>query len=95
MVAKQCQRGHLKLTQFNSAFTYRGKTWIKLYETYIKPFMLYACEAWRPTSKEGIEKLESVKRRALKMAGQLEDRNKYKEACRKAGMNTVDEELTS
>ena len=93
MVAKQCQRGHLKLSQFNSAFTYRGKTWIKLYKTYIKPSMLYACEAWRPTSKEGIEKLESVQRRALKMAGQLEDRNKYKEACRKAGMNTVEEEL--
>ena len=54
MVAKQCQRGHLKLTQLNSAFTYRGKTWIKLYKTYIKPSMLYACKAWTPTSKEGI-----------------------------------------
>ena len=30
MVAKQVQKAHLKLTQFNSTFTYRGKNWIKL-----------------------------------------------------------------
>ena len=93
MVAKQCQRGHLKLTQFNNTFTYRGKTWLKLYKTYIKPSMMYACEAWRPTTKEGIEKLESVQRRALKMAGELEERKDYRAACRKAGLNTVEEEL--
>ena len=44
MVAKQVQKAHLKLTQFNSTFTYRGKTWINLYNTYIKPSMMYACE---------------------------------------------------
>ena len=54
---------------------------------------MYACEAWRPTTKEGIEKLESVQRRALKMAGGLMDRNGYKEACRKAGLNSIEEDL--
>ena len=39
------------------------------------------------------EKLESVQRRALKMAGKLKDRNSYREACREAGMNTIEEEL--
>ena len=53
---------------------------------------MYACEAWRPSTKDGVEKLESVQRRALRMAGGL-DRNNYKEACRKAGMNTIEEEL--
>ena len=55
--------------------------------------MMYACEAWRPTTREGIEKLESVQRRALKMAGGLMDRNGYKEACRKAGLNSIEEDL--
>ena len=93
MVNKQSQRGHLKLSQFNTAFTYRGNTWLKLYKTYIKPSLMYASEAWRPTTKEGIEKLESVQRRALKMAGRLEGRTSYREACRKEGMNTVEEDL--
>ena len=57
IVARQVQKAHLKLTQFNSTFTYRAKTWPKLYKTYVKPSLLYACEAWRPTTKEGIEKL--------------------------------------
>ena len=92
MVAKQSQKAHLKLTQFNTTFTYRGKTWLKLYKTYIKPSMLYACEVWKPTTKEGIEKLESVQRRALKMAG-LGGRSDYKEACKKAGMNSIEDEL--
>ena len=55
MVARQTQRAHLKLTQFNTTFTYRGKTWLKLYKTYVKPSLLYACEAWRPTTQEGVE----------------------------------------
>ena len=55
--------------------------------------MMYACEAWRPSNKEGIEKLEAVQKRALKMAGGLMDRNTYREACRKAGLNTVEEQL--
>ena len=90
IVARQSQKAHFKLTQFNSTFTYRGKTWLKLYNTYIKPSMLYACETWRPTTKEGVEKLESVQRRALRMAGGLGD---YEEACKKVGMNTVEQEL--
>ena len=81
-----------KQSQFNLTFTYRGQTWLKLYKTYIKPSLMYACEAWRPSTKDGVEKLESVQRRALQMAGGL-DRNNYEEACRKAGMNTIEEEL--
>ena len=93
MVGKQTQKAHLKLSQFNTSFTYRGNTWMKLYKTYVKPSMMYASEAWRPNTKEGIEKLESVQRRALKMLGKLKDRNSYREACREAGMNTIEEEL--
>ena len=73
MVARQVQKAHLKLSQFNSTFTYRGKTWLKLYKTYVKPSLLYACEAWRPTTQEGMEKLEGVQRRAMRMDGGLGD----------------------
>ena len=92
MVARQVQKAHLKLTQFNSTFTYRAKTWLKLYKTYVKPSLLYACEAWRPTTKEGIEKLEGVQRRAMRMAGGLGN-GSYRDACRAAGINMIEEEL--
>ena len=69
MVARQVQKAHVKLTQFSTAFTYRGKTWIDLYKTYVKPSLLYACEAWRPCTLEGAEKLEGVQRRAIRMDG--------------------------
>ena len=92
MVARQVQKAHLKLSQFNSTFTYRGKTWLKLYQTYVKPSLLYACEAWRPTTQEGIEKLEGVQKRAMRMAGGLGDGD-YRDACRGAGINMIKEEL--
>ena len=92
MINKQVQKAHLKLTQFNSTFTYRGRTWIKLYKTYVKPAMMYACEAWRPCTKDGVEKMEAVQKRAIRMSGGQGDGG-YREACREAGLNTVQEEL--
>ena len=92
MVSKQVQKAHVKLSQFNSTFTYRGKTWLKMFKTYIKPSLLYASETWRPTTKEGIEKLEGVQRRAVRMAGGLEGYS-YKDACKRAGMSMIEDEL--
>ena len=92
MVNKQAQKAHVKLTQFNTTFTHRGKTWIKLYNTYVKPSLLYACEAWRPCTQEGIAKLEAVQKRAVRMAGGQGDKP-YQEACKEAGLNTVKEHL--
>ena len=92
MVARQAQKAHLKLTQFNTTFTYRGTTWLQLYKTYIKPSLLYASEAWRPTTVEGIEKLEAVQKRAMRMAGGMGVRD-YREACRGVGLNLIKEEL--
>ena len=92
MVARQAQKAHLKLTQFNSTFTYRGKTWLKMYKTYVKSSLMYACEAWRPTTQEGMDKLEGVQKRAMRMAGGLGQGN-YREACRGVGLNMIKEEL--
>ena len=87
MVTKQVQKAHLKLSQFNTTFTYRGKTWIDLY----KPSLLYASEAWRPTTQEGIDKLKGVQKRVLRMAGG-QGEGSYREACRGVGLNTIKEE---
>ena len=35
MVCEKAQKAHVKLSQFNSTFLYRGKTWMKLYDTYV------------------------------------------------------------
>jgi hypothetical protein len=92
MVARQAQKAHVKLSQFNSTFSYRGKTWMKLYNTYVKPSMMFSCEAWKPCTREGVEKLEAVQRRAVRMAGGQGSKS-YREACREAGLNTVEEQL--
>ena len=92
MVSRQAQKAHVKLTQFNCTFTYRGKTWLKLYKTYVKPSMLYGCKALRPSSQQGIKKLEAVQKRAVRMAEGL-GAGSYKEACRRAGLNTIQEDL--
>ena len=92
MVSRQVQKAHVKLTQFNSTFAYRGKTWVKLYKMYVKPSLLYASEAWKPGTKEGIEKLEAVQKRAVRMAGGQGDKSYY-EAFREAGLNTIEEEM--
>ena len=49
----------------------RGKTWLRVYKTYVKLALLYACEAWRQTTQKGIEKLKAVQRIAMRMAGGL------------------------
>ena len=92
MVSRQAQKANVKLSQFNSSFTYKGKTWLKLYSTYVKPLLMYACEAWKPGTKEVSEKLEAVQKRAVRMAGGQGDKS-YREACREAGFNTLEEEL--
>ena len=92
MLKRQVQKAHVKLSQFNSTFMYRGKTWMKLYKTYVKPSMMYSCEAWKPSTKECIEKLEAVQRRAVRMAGGQGQKN-YRDACREAGLNMVEEQL--
>ena len=54
-----------------------------------KCLSLHRNPSWASPS---VYKLESVQRRALRMAGGL-NRNNYREACREAGMNMFEEEL--
>ena len=65
---------------------------MKLYNTYVKPSMMFSCEAWRPGTREGVEKLEAVQRRAVRMAGGQGNKS-YRKACKDAGLNTVEEQL--
>ena len=53
---------------------------------------MFSCEAWKPCTREGVEKLEAVQRRAVRMAGGQGSKS-YREACRDAGLNTVEEQL--
>ena len=82
MVAIQVQKAHLKLSQFNNIFSYRGKTCLKLYKTHVKPSLMYASEAWRPITQELIKKLQGVQKKAMRMAGGMGDKD-YREACRR------------
>ena len=53
---------------------------------------MYASEAWRPTTQEGLEKPEGVQKRAMRMAGGMGDKN-YRDAIREVGMNLIGEEI--
>ena len=64
---------------------------MKLYQTYVQP-MMNTCEAWKPGTREGVEKLEAVQKRAVRMAGG-QGQKSYRETCREAGLNTVEEQL--
>ena len=54
--------------------------------------MMYACEAWKPGTRDGVEKLEAVQRRAVRMA-RGQGSKSYRGACREAGLNTVEEQM--
>ena len=54
--------------------------------------MIFSCEDWKPCTREVVEKLEAVQKRAVRMAGGQGSKS-YREACREAGLNTIEEQL--
>jgi hypothetical protein len=58
MVARQTGRAHLKTYKFLKTFICRGSMWIDMYKTFMRPRMLHASTAWRPTNQEELRTLE-------------------------------------
>ena len=72
------------------AFTYRDKTWVYLYTTYVRPHLEYAIQAWSPWLKTDIECLEKVQRRAINMVSGLQG-STYQEKLKEVGLTTLED----
>ena len=71
--AAAAKKANQILGQMARSFTYRNKTWIRLYKTYVRPHLEYAIQSWCPWTKADIECLERVQRRAVSMVSGLGD----------------------
>ena len=64
--------------------------WKKLYTTYIRPHLEFAVAVWNPHQKGDIARLESVQRRATKVAQDMRGKE-YRERLRLLDLTTLSE----
>ena len=88
--AEAAKKGNQVLGQMSRAFTYRDKTWIHLYSTYVRPHLEYAVQAWCPWLKADIECLEKVQRRAVNMVTGLSGVT-YVDKLKEVGLTTLED----
>ena len=88
--ASAASKANQVLGQMSRSFTYRTKdTWIKLYKLYVRPHLEYAIQAWRPWYQADIDLLESVQRRAVRMASNLTS-SEYGDRLLECGLTTLE-----
>ncbi len=79
------------LGMLKRTFTYRGADmWKRLYTTYVRPHLEFAVPAWNPHLKGDIAKLESVQRRATKIAHEMKGKS-YNERLSLLNLTTLEE----
>ena len=88
--AEAAKKGNMVLGQMARAFTYRDRTWVRLYTTYVRPHLEYAVQAWCPWLQADIECLEKVQRRAVNMVSGLQGTS-YQERLTELGLTTLAE----
>ena len=88
---KAARTAQTVLAQLTRAFHFRDRhTFVKLYKTYVRPHLEFAVPAWAPTTREDIECLEKVQKRAIGMVSGLEGRD-YESRLLELGMVTLEE----
>lgn len=93
--AKQCakaaQTAGAVLGQVTRAFHYRDRhTFVKLYQTYVRPHLEFASPAWNPWLEGDIECLEKIQRRAISMVSGLGGQS-YEEKLKSLHLTTLRE----
>ena len=79
------------LAQFTRPFHFRNRhIFVKLYRTYVRPHLEFLVPAWAPSTRENIECLEKVQRRAVGMVSGLVGRD-YESRLLELGMVTIEE----
>ena len=59
-------KAHRVLSSLKRSVTYRGKVFIELYKTYVRPIVEASAVVWNPAKESDIKKIEGVQRRALR-----------------------------
>ena len=88
--AEAAKKANQVLGQMSRSFTYRDKTWVRLYTTYVRPHLEYAVQAWNPWFQADIDCLENVQRRAIRMVSGLHGKT-YEDKLREVGLTTLKE----
>ena len=84
------KKGNQVLGQMARAFTYRDKTWVWLYITYVRPHLEQAVQAWCPWTKADIDCLEDVQRRAIRMVSGLRG-STYQDKLKEVGLTSLED----
>ena len=93
--SRHCQRAASAamgvLNQIRCNFHYRDKkVYIGLYKQYVRPHVEFASPAWSPWSQADVSVIESVQKKAIKMAAGLSGTN-YEQRCAEVGLDTLEE----
>ena len=85
------RKAHAVLSQLKRATTLRdGKTFTKLYTSYVRPLLESAAPVWNPYKREDVQTLEKVQRRALRMISDLGS-STYEERLKKLGLQSLED----
>lgn len=91
---KAARAANVVLGQITRSFHYRDrKTFVKLYNMYVRPHLEFAVAAWSPWNQADIECLEKIQKRAINMVSGM-GKLSYEERLRALNMTTLEERRT-
>ena len=88
-VAESVKKANKALGILLRCLTYRDKHhYIRLYKTYVRCHLEYAVQAWSPWTKQDIDNIEAVQKRAIRNCHGLHGSN-YEEKLKEVGLTTL------
>jgi hypothetical protein len=85
-----CLKANNMIATLRRTFTYWNKQiFLKLYCTFVRPHLEYCVQAWNPSLKKDIAKLEKIQRRATKLIPEIRKKS-YEERLRYLGLTTLE-----
>ena len=88
---KAAKTAQTVLSQITRAFHYRDRhTFMPLYKQYLRPHLEFAAPAWSPWTRNDIDCLEKVQKRAVSMVSGLAGHD-YEDRLQELGLDTLEE----
>ena len=88
-IAEAVKKANRALGVLLRCLTFRDKFhFIRLYKTYVRCHLEYAVQAWNPWTKQDIENIESVQKRAIRSCHGLQG-STYEEKLTEVGLTTL------